>query len=185
MDNYPYIIGGLPVLSSDFEVRDFSYGKVRDAVCKELDEKDRRLVALLEEGLDSDKLDSAFYDRCGKSDNSFIRSFFAFDLKVRTAKVTFIAGKPVKDDSDDGKIIAPVLNEKNIIDRERRLDRLYWDKCDEITRFDVMDLNIILSFLAKAHITERWCRLDREKGAEFLTRLVREVRGTFKGVEYE
>ncbi|MCI2081628.1 MAG: DUF2764 domain-containing protein [Bacteroidales bacterium] len=185
MDNYPYIIGGLPILSADFEVRSFDYGKIRDTICKSLSEKDCKLVEFLEFGFKDDNLGTHFYDLCSQKSNRFIREYYDFDLKVRKAKVAFISGKPEKDDSDDGKGISSVLEEKDIIERERRLDSLYWSKIDGIVKFDVLDINIILAFLAKAHIVDRWGRLDKEKGAEFLSKLVEDVRGTFQGVKYE
>lgn len=46
-------------------------------------------------------------------------------------------------------------------------------------------MDVILGFLAKAMIVERWNSLDRKKGAELFRRYVDEVRGTFKGIDFQ
>ncbi len=45
-------------------------------------------------------------------------------------------------------------------------------------------MNVILSFILKLHIIDRWHILDEQTGREMFRKLVDEVRGTFKGVEY-
>jgi hypothetical protein len=185
MDNYPFIIGGLPALAADFEVQSFSYDKLRKEICGNLSPKDVKLVEFLEYGFEEDHLNPHFYALCTRKHNMFIRKYFAFDEKVRTEKVAFVGGKPTEDDSDLKKAIVAVFAEKNIIERERKLDSLYWSQIEEIVNYEILNMNVILAFLAKAHIVERWCRLDKAKGAEFLAKLVSEVRGTFQGVKYE
>ena len=46
------------------------------------------------------------------------------------------------------------------------------------------DIDILLSFITKLKITDRWSKLDPESGRELFRRLVGEVRGTFKGVQF-
>jgi hypothetical protein len=38
--------------------------------------------------------------------------------------------------------------------------------------------------VTKLHIVDRWLALDEEKGRELFRKLVQEVKGTFKGVNY-
>ena len=73
---------------------------------------------------------------------------------------------------------------KDILARERGIDDLYWDKIDEITLFDYLNFSKILGMVVKMMIIRRWLILDEERGREMFKRLVDEVRGTFKGVEY-
>jgi hypothetical protein len=185
MDNYPFIIGGLPTLTADFEVQNFSYDKLREEICSFMSTKDVELVKFMEYGFDEDHLNDHFYALCERKSDRFVREYFAFDRKVRNEKVAFIESKPTEDDSDLKKTVLAVFAEKNIIERERKLDALYWSHIEEIVCYDILDKDVILAFLAKSHIVERWCRLDKAKGAEFLAKLVTEVRGTFHGVKYE
>ena len=51
--------------------------------------------------------------------------------------------------------------------------------------FRNFDLDAILGFLAKLKITDRWLKLDPETGRALFRRITEQVRGTFKGVEFE
>ena len=73
----------------------------------------------------------------------------------------------------------------NLIERERQLDRFMWDKINEITSGELFNINVLLGFFTKARVVERWTQLDPESGRELFARLVNDVRGTFKGVNYE
>ena len=74
---------------------------------------------------------------------------------------------------------------KNILEREKQWDRLYWQKADELTQFNLFDIDVVLAFLVKAHTVARWNALDPAHGAELFSQLVNEVRGTFSGVNYD
>ena len=50
MDNYVYIVAGLPELTSAYEGSDFRYEALRESIVELLSEKDQQLVVLLEEG---------------------------------------------------------------------------------------------------------------------------------------
>ena len=77
-----------------------------------------------------------------------------------------------------------ILHGKDILERERGIDDLMWEKIDEMTTYDYFDLEAVLGFLAKLHIVERWYILDEKTGREMFRKLVDEVRGTFKGVQF-
>jgi hypothetical protein len=77
-----------------------------------------------------------------------------------------------------------VLNAGDILSRERGIDDLMWEKIDALTLFNYFDIDVILAFITKLNIVARWFKLDELTGREMFKRLVDEVRGTFKGVEY-
>ena len=77
-----------------------------------------------------------------------------------------------------------ILEGNDILARERGIDDLYWDKIDELTLFDYLNFDRILGIIAKMMIIRRWLILDEETGRAMFKKLVDEVRGTFKGVEY-
>ena len=50
--------------------------------------------------------------------------------------------------------------------------------------FHYFDLTVILGFIVKLKIIDRWMKLDEATGREMFRELVDEVRGTFAGVKY-
>ena len=76
------------------------------------------------------------------------------------------------------------LNRTDILARERALDDLRWEKISAINLFDYFNIDTILGFIARYQIILRWLRLDEATGRRLFRKLVEEVRGTFKGVEY-
>ena len=194
MDNYVYIVAGLPELTSGFENTDFNYAAVKESIMELLSEKDQQLVELMEEGFDEDTLNAEFYDKAAKSKNRFIREYFDFDGRLRNMKVNYLAKRLDKKgedymvelpeaDFEEGKQIQEILADADFVEREQRMDELKWEKASDIARMDYFNMNAILAFLVKAKTVQRWAELDEAKGDEMFKKLVAEVRGTFKGVD--
>ncbi len=74
--------------------------------------------------------------------------------------------------------VLAVLNQDDILARERGLDKLLWDKADELVRMHLFDMDVILATVAKLLITARWSKLDPETGRELFRKLVQEIRNT-------
>lgn len=194
MGNYHYIVTGLPDILPDSDSKTFSYKNVRDEVYELCSENDRELIDTLESGFDENSMNEEFYASVATSKNRFIREYFAFDRELRNLKVQhlsqrlstdpakYMVGEP-DDYFEEREKALSILNGENIIEREKALDKLVWDKVNEITAFDFFDVEKILAFIVKARVTNRWCVMDKAKGAEFFKQLVNEVRGTFSGVK--
>ena len=73
---------------------------------------------------------------------------------------------------------------RSLLDRERDLDDITWEKISSLENFHYFDITAVLAYVAKLHIVDRWLALDEEKGRELFHKLVQEVKGTFKGVNY-
>ena len=214
MNNYEYIIASLPVLSQDGkDLRNLDYDGTVAFIRQQCSPADRMLTDQLLRGFDEETLGEAFYrealgERIRKADpfsaeptppqpprNAFIRDYFTFDLRVRNAKVRFLnkaLGRPAGQDiflEPDGEFpeaerLAAVLAEKDILKRERGLDDLMWEKALSLVTFRPFSIDAVLGFIARFHILERWIRLDEQTGRELFRRLVEEVRGTFRGVDF-
>lgn len=169
MRNYEYIIASLPDLVLDFKAREFDYPSLVEEVKSLCSEKDCGLIDILSDGPADD----------GRYPDRFLTEYFKFDREFKEAKVAFLEGRPY-DNS-----FAPVFSEKNLIEREKKIDALYWRKISEPVTFDVFTFDLILSILAKAKIVARWSALDQTAGETLFRELVQEVRGTFKGVKIE
>lgn len=184
MNNYPYIIAGLPDLILSADNTSFDYDTVRDHIYESCGKEGQRLIEWIEFGLNENNLSHHFYRAAAANKNLFISSFFTFDKLVREAKVAYLEHKPFEAEFEEGARLQTIFKVPNIFERELQMDKLIWDKINEIISREVLSINIILAFLTKAKIVSRWSKLESKRGAELFARLVQEVRGTFKGVVY-
>jgi len=211
MSNYEYIIASLPFLTADFKYADGGgFHSVIAEIKRDLDEKDAALVDFLLKGFNDKELTPDFYARALRSRNRFLREYFRFDLNLRNAKVRYLNAQlgrnPEQDlmtgedpDAADVDIdgfrfsggefeeeakVDAILAGNDLVEREKGLDNLLWDKVDSLATFHYFDIEAVLAYIAKLHIVNRWLALDEEAGREQFRRLVQEVRGTYKGVKY-
>lgn len=205
MNNYEYIIASLPDLTTGWKFGEKGPEDYIEEVISLCSAKDRKVIEFLLSGFESGNLDVSFYRKALEHENGFIRDYFLFDLNVRNAKVRYLnraLGRPADMDvmtlnteDEENNIVEDaefeeaaeldiVLGGNDILARERGMDDLVWDKICSLTTFSYFDLDAILGFMAKLNIVARWYRLDEQTGRDMFRRLVEEVRGTFKGVEY-
>jgi len=199
VNNYEYIIAGLPLCRLDTEKNG---GLDSTAVIEDIrtmcGDRDRSTLDFLLDGFVPDNLLPDFYLRAEAHSEAFIRDYFRFDRNVRNAKVRFLnkaVGRPegqdvmilsreegtdpeVEEVFEEAQKTAAALAEKKLLDRERALDSLYWDKVEEMVMMEVFSLPVILAFVVKLKISERWMILDPERGKELLRQLVEEIRKT-------
>ena len=213
MDNYEYIIASLPVLTPEYRYPEGeNFDTFLSAVRDQLSPKDSAVLDTLLEGFQAEKLTPDFYVQALSHPCPFIREYFRFDLNSRNAKVEFLnrslgrpAGKDVMDgrggpedeglDIDlyrfrGGEFEEKAATEKalalsSLLERERALDQVVWNKIDSLATFHSFDLTAVLAYVAKLHIADRWLALDEVRGRELFKALVQEVRGTFQGVNYK
>ena len=185
MSNYPYIIAGFPDLLLEFGKYPVDPAAVVAEVKSHLSEKDCALVDWLEFGCDGNHLTPHFYRNIRQTRCRFLAEWFDFDRKMRLSKVAYLEGRPVEEEFTECDKAIQVFQIGNLIERERLLDRLYWNKAAELVQFDVFDIDIILSLLVRLHIAARWNKLDPEAGKSLFKQLVGEVTGTFKGINAE
>ena len=194
MNNYEYIIAGLPDIAPDWKGADAAgveaiVQEIRELCSKE----DNALIDVLIAGFDGANLDLEFYQKALKAKNSFIRDYFKFDLNVRNAKVRYLnraLERPADTDIfmeaegefEEAQKLDAVLNQEDILSRERGMDGLMWSKIESITTFDYFDINVILGFIARLNIVTRWLKLDPETGKQMFARLVEGVRGSYTGI---
>jgi hypothetical protein len=212
MSNFEYIISSLPYLTQDYKYdQGEGFYTVLEQIKENLGEKDAETLDFLLDGYDAKKLDADFYAKALKSSNRFIREYFRFDLNLRNAKVRYLnrtLGRAEEQDVLTGKgdefeegldidgyrftggefeeeqKVQSALESASLLDRERSLDNICWEKVNNLETFHYFDITAVLAYVAKLHIVDRWLALDEEKGRELFHKLVQEVKGTFKGVNY-
>ena len=200
MNNYEYIIASLPLLSPDATNVQVDADEVIAEIRSQCSKKDNALIDFLLEGYNQETLGRDFYLKALSHRDRFIREYFAFDLELRNAKVRYInraLGRApmqdivVLDQSEDAELPEPdpemdeVFIADDLIQRERRIDDFIWAKVDNLVLMDLFTMDRILAFIVKLRIIDRWMKLDENTGREMFRKLVDEIRGTFKGVEYE
>ena len=189
MNNYEYIIAGLPVLQRDSHTADgFSAEAMEEEIRSQLDERDCRTFDFLLDGFRSECLSEEFYRKSSKSSSRFIRQYFSFDLNVRNARVEWLnseLGRPAGSDIMETETeenpelkskVLDILSGNDILERERALDNLMWEKIEDITVMEIFSLDLILAFTAKMKIVDRWLKLDPVTGRELFRKLVEEIR---------
>ena len=211
MSNFEYIISSLPYLTMDFKYAgQAGFNSVISDIKRDLDEKDQGLVEFLLKGFSEKDLDADFYAAALRHRNRFLREYFRFDLNLRNAKVRYLNAQlgrepdqdvmtgedPEAEDVDidgfrftggefeEALKVDNILADKDLVSREKGLDDLLWDKIDGLSTFHYFDIEAVLAYIAKLHIVTRWLNLDEEVGRDVFRRLLKDVRGTYKGVKY-
>ena len=196
MSNFEYIIASLPYLTPGYH---YAEGKgfqdVLGEIRRDLSARDNATLDFLLKGFDADSLDAPFYEEALHGGNRFLREYFRFDLNLRNAKVRYLNRQLARDAEQDvlgidggefeeASKVDAVLPGTDLIAREKGLDDLTWAKVDALSTFHYFDLTAVLAYVTKLHIADRWLALDEARGRELFRKLVDEVRGTFKGVQF-
>ena len=75
------------------------------------------------------------------------------------------------------QLVAAVADERNMVEKERKIDNIRWAELSELTTFDYFDLNAVIAYLVKVNMVARWVALDAKVGREMFDRLVAELDG--------
>ncbi len=185
MNNYEYIIASLPVPKA---AGTLDADGLVEAIRSQCSKSDNVLIDTLMDGFVADRLTPEFYSGAICSKNAFLREYFLWDLRVRNTKTEYLnakLGRPLSEDVidlpeavefDEKPLVSAVLEQTDILKRERGLDDLMWEKAEELTTLHLFDIDIILAFIAKIKITDRWNKLDPESGRAMFRKLVEEIR---------
>ena len=75
------------------------------------------------------------------------------------------------------QLVAAVADERNMVEKERKIDNIRWAELSELTTFDYFDLNAVIAYLVKVNMVARWVALDAKVGREMFDCLVAELDG--------
>ena len=196
MGNYEYLIASLPVITADeSDSRKISVSRLIDEIRALCSDKDNSLIDTLLSGYEEENFTPEFYRSMLSHPNTFLREYFRFDLNLRNAKVRYLNesfGRPSDKDiflEDEQEFMEEdevhrIMYGPNLVSREKGLDELIWNKIDELNTFDYFNISAVLGYIAKLKIIDRWLSLDEETGRVMFRKLVDEIRGTFKGVDF-
>ncbi len=199
MSGYEYIIAGLPDLDRDpSKCRIPAFGDVVEEIRSRCPGRDLPTLDFFLKGLEPDNLDEDFYRSALSSKDRFTREYFRYDLMVRNLKAEYInrsLGRPEgtdvivageeEPDAEEAAEVDAVLEGKDLLERERGLDALMWDRSEDLTALDVLNLDVVLAFITRLRTVSRWLALDPETGKAFFRRLVDGIRQTYTNKENE
>ena len=210
MNNYEFIIAGLPQLALDFQSGSFDLQELTGSLRNMLGKKDNRLLDWLSKGLEAKFMNVHFYRAVEHSGNSFIRDYFSFDQEIRNIIAAYNAraygnnpcdhlvgdneitrqlmqsrGEDFKLEfiSEYAAVLGRIMQMKDPLEREQKIDSLRWEKASELCTFHYFDIHVILAFFLKASLVARWARLDKETGSRMFRELVDEVKATYKAIK--
>lgn len=147
----------------------------------------------------------AYYAACERAGGDFLRAWSEFDRTLRNIAAAVSAraagrnvGEAVVGGGDVAEqlqrssasdfglrgelpyidaVIAAVNEEANLVEKERKIDRIRWREAEELAVFDYFDIDAILSYLVRVNLVARWSRLDPAHGREMFARLVEALDG--------
>ena len=168
----------------------------------EVEDEDRDEDVVLTDSFERAIFES-YYTMLAESKCHFLSGWGAFDRNLRNIAAAVAAreaGRAVRDVTVGGgeiveqlsrssaadfglrgelpyidAVIAAVSDEKNIVEKERKIDAIRWSEAEEIAVFDFFNINYILSYLVKVNIVARWALLSPEVGRQMLNRLIKEL----------
>lgn len=145
----------------------------------------------------------AYYAECAASGCDFLVAWSRFDRNLRNVIAAYTArGKdaPVVDGlvgSDDitlslsrssatdfslkgeleyiDSLLSALGDVANVVEKERTIDMIRWDKADELSEFDSFGMPTILAYLIKVGIIHRWTMLDPATGREMYKKLLASI----------
>ncbi len=143
---------------------------------------------------------AAYYAQCEKSKSGFMVRWAVFDRTLRniiaalTARSKGIAVSDVvvgggdtveslsrSSASDFGlraeieymdAVLSAVSDDANLLEKERKIDMIRWDKSEELTAFDYFNIDAVLAYLVRVNIVYRWMGLDAATGRAMYEKLI-------------
>jgi len=71
------------------------------------------------------------------------------------------------------------MNVKDIIEREKQLDKFRWDYITELSLFNYFTIETIITYTVKLLIIKRWETNEDEKGTNMLNNMINELKNPY------
>lgn len=148
-----------------------------------------------------------YFEYLEKNPNEFLRSWFEFDLHIRNIFSAFnirkyklskegawIGDNEITDAlkrsslkdfglSNDFPLMEKLLTideDMNSMEKERSLDMLRWDYLNELNTFNYFTIEVLLAFVIKLLMVERWMLLDPETGKKMFKQIISELETSYE-----
>lgn len=154
-----------------------------------------------------DKLAAMYYAYAMKCKNTFVSSWFEFNLNAKNILSAMNARKfkidlseavvgdtPVcealrtsnardfglADELDYLDAVIKIGETTNLIEREKKLDQLKWKWMEDKTFFEYFSIERLYVFLLQIELVERWLSLDKEKGNKMFRDIIASLKEDVK-----
>ncbi|HOE58490.1 MAG TPA: DUF2764 family protein [Bacteroidales bacterium] len=154
-----------------------------------------------------DQLTAIYLEYAAQTKNKFVSNWIKFERNVRnimaalTARKfklnarSFIIGNDefsqtlIKSQARDFGLaqqfpyiekLIQIFETNNLLEREKSLDLLRWSYLDELNTFHYFSIEIILAFILKFQMVQRWLRLDKEAGLAIFRRLLEDLENSYE-----
>lgn len=155
-----------------------------------------------------DRLAALYYEYGMECKNSFVKSWFEFNLNINNIITALTCRKhewdikskivgdndiantirnstSVRDFNMKGSFdyfdqVMAIFETPNLLDRERRIDALKWEWLEDKTFFNHFSIERILAFWLRCQLIHRWDNLSMEEGAEIFRSIINELKGGIK-----
>lgn len=148
-------------------------------------------------------LASAYYAYAMKSKNSFIASWFEFNLNINNILAAFAARKykmnvaeVIVGDTDVCEMLRTsnardfglsetldyfeplqrLVETDDLVEREKKVDQLKWKWLEDASFFHYFTIERLFVFLLQLEMIERWVLLDKEKGSELFRQMIQNLK---------
>ncbi|MDR1331190.1 MAG: DUF2764 domain-containing protein [Tannerella sp.] len=156
-----------------------------------------------------DRLSALYYEHAMKISNRFISGWFELNLNIgnvltaincrnhKLDKAAYIVGHNevaellrsssardfgLGETVDYLPELFRIVEEPNLMMRERKTDQLKWAWLDEQIFFKTFDIESVFAYLLRIEMIERWTSLDKEKGEQNFRELVGAIKRESAGV---
>ncbi|MBP6976707.1 MAG: DUF2764 family protein [Bacteroidales bacterium] len=153
------------------------------------------------------QLTELYYDHASSCSNPFIRTWFGFEKNLRNILTAYTCRKfgmaadhelvgqgefveslkksQARDFGLSGEVdfmdrLLSILDNPNLFEREKGLDLLRWNYLDELNTFHYFTIEVILAYVIKLLIIERWLILDRSTGEQLFRQFLEDLRSSYE-----
>jgi len=148
-----------------------------------------------------------YYDYALKVENNFLNEWLSFDLHVKNVltafgirrhklskEYAFIGDNELTEAlkrstlndyglSNDYPFIENLLaidDNTSLREREYSVDMLRWSQTDELLTFRYFTIEVLLAYLVRMFMVERWLKLDPEKGREIFRKIISDMEKSYE-----
>jgi hypothetical protein len=154
-----------------------------------------------------DNLAILFFEHMQSTKNEFLRQWSEFDFNLRNVRTAinvrnhklnpsaFILGDGIvaqalkkstlrdfglANDFPFIEKLLSIIESGNVLQQELEIDRMRWDFLDELNTFNYFSLEVVMAFILKITIIERWIALDPEVGQQMFDRILKDLKKSYE-----
>ncbi len=154
-----------------------------------------------------DQLTSLYYEFVKNCKNQYLRDWFDFDLNLKNIVAGFnirkhklngekyfigennivqaVKKSTLKDfglsnDFEYMERLISIQENENLLERERAMDTMRWEFLDERNTFNYFSVEVLLAYIIKLQIVQRWLEMDFETGKQMFRKLLDQLEKSYE-----